>query len=159
MKNVLFICIHNSARSQMAEAFLRQLAGDRYRVQSAGYKPSAINPLVVQVMAEAGLDLATAKTQAILDVFARGDLFDYVVSVCTYDEKDCPVYPGITQRLHRPFTDPAALEGSDEEKLAALRIIRDSIKTAMEQFIAWESSGKTAPLPEPWAILDKGVGA
>lgn len=132
---VLFICGHNSGRSQMAEAFLRDLAGDKIHVESAGLDPRPINPLVVEVMQEIGHDLTLAKSDSVFDFFKEGRLYDYVVTVCDQTAAgQCPVFPGITKRLHWPFTDPEALTGSHEEKLTALRVIRDQIR---EKISGW----------------------
>jgi arsenate reductase len=132
-KRVLFICVHNSGRSQMAEAFLRHISKDSIRVESAGLEPRPVNPLVVTVMREIGIDLTEAKSNDVFEFFKQGRLFDYVVTVCdeTNDAK-CPVFPGITQRLHWPFPDPEGLTGNDQEKLAVLRKIRDEIKAQVE---------------------------
>lgn len=131
---VLFVCIHNSARSQMAEAFLRRLTGGDVQVESAGLSPTSIHPLVVTVMAEAGFDLSGARTQRVFDLFREGRLYDYVVTVCRESlEGQCPVFPGVVRRLHIPFEDPAAVTGSETEKLDQVRIIRDAIRDAMEE--------------------------
>ena len=132
---ILFICGHNSARSQMAEAFLNNLAAGKIYAESAGLEPLPVNPLVVEVMAEIGYDLSRVKSDSVFDFFKQGRLYDYVITVC--DEtvrKQCPVYPGITQRLHWPFEDPGQLPGTREEKLSALRMIRDQI---MDKLQAW----------------------
>jgi len=129
---VLFICVHNSARSQMAEAYLQQMAGDGLTVESAGLDPTVINPLVVAVMAEEGLDLSEKKTRKVFDLFRDGKLYDAVITVCEESlEGQCPVFPGVTRRLHLPFPDPAAVTGTEEERLAAVRAIRDAIKARM----------------------------
>jgi len=126
---VLFVCIHNSARSQMAEAWLNKLCGDRFEGYSAGLEPGVLNPLVVQVMREVGIDIANNRTKPVLDFVKTGILFSYVVTVCDETSAErCPVFPGITHRLHWGFPDPAALVGTDEEKLTAIRSIRDDIK-------------------------------
>lgn len=133
-EKVIFICKHNSARSQMAEAFLKQLAGDRLQVESAGLEPGALNPLVVESMKEIGFDISQNTTQSVFDLFKAGKLFDIVVTVCDdATEAQCPVFPGVTRRLHWPFPDPAALEGSHEEKLAKVREIREAIKSKVEE--------------------------
>ena len=126
---VLFICGHNSGRSQIAEAFLDDMADGRVHVESAGLEPKPVNPLVVEVMQEIGYDLSQAKSNSVFDFFKEGRLYDYVITVC--DETaagQCPVFPGITKRLHWPFTDPEALTGTHEEKLEALRDIRNQIR-------------------------------
>ena len=125
---VLFICQHNSGRSQIAEAYLRELYGDRFEVESAGMEPAeAVNPLVVSVMAEKGFDLSAKRPRSVFELFKQGKVYEHVVTVCHDAEDKCPVFPGITKRWHWPFPDPAAVEGDDEAKLAAVRDIRDMI--------------------------------
>ena len=133
--NVLFICIHNSARSQMAEAWLNQICGDFFAAESAGLEPGTLNPLVVEAMQEAGIDISKKETRAVFDVFKAGKLFSYVITVCdeTSAEK-CPIFPGVTKRLHWSFPDPSTLVGSRENKLVEVRKIRDEIRTKIE---AW----------------------
>ena len=134
-KKVLFICGHNSGRSQIAEAFLKDIAGDRIHVESAGLEPKTVNPLVIEVMQEIGFDLSQAKSDSVFDFFKEGRLYDDVITVC--DETaagQCPVFPGITKRFHWPFKDPEALTGIHEEKLIALREIRNQIK---EKLTSW----------------------
>jgi len=134
-QNVLFICVHNSARSQMAEAWLNALCGDRFAAESAGLEPGTINPVVVEVMREAGIDLSQKKTQAVFDVWKSGKLFQYVIAVCAEsEEKGCPIFPGVTTRLSWPFPDPSRVEGTDEERLRQVRIIRDCIRTRIERW-------------------------
>jgi arsenate reductase len=126
---VLFICQHNSGRSQIAAAYLRQMAGDRLHVESAGLKPSeGINPLVVELMQEEGLDIADLKPQSVFDLFKNSQLFDHVITVCHAGESECPIFPGITTRWHMPFEDPAKATGSEAERRAQVRRIRDQIK-------------------------------
>lgn len=133
---VLFVCTHNSARSQMAEAYLRQMTGDRMEVTSAGFKPAPLNPLAVEVMAEEGLDISGNRPQSVFDLYRDGRLFDYVITVCRdAEEKECPVFPGLTRRLHWPFPDPSALTGSQEQRVAAAREIRDRIKIMVRQWV------------------------
>lgn len=134
---VLFVCIHNSARSQMAEAFLNDMAGERFQAVSAGFEPTAINPLVVRAMAEVGHDLSRKTSRSVFDLFKDGRLFDYVITVC--DESSgqaCPIFPGVSRRLHWSFADPASLAGSEERKLAGMRAIRDQIKDQVRDWIA-----------------------
>lgn len=127
--NVLFICLHNSGRSQIAEAYLKKLATGRIHVESAGLEPAAaVNPLVVDVMKEDGFDLSHQKPQSVFELFKQGRLFDHVVTVCSETELQCPTYPGITRRWHMPFPDPSKATGTPEEKLAQVRAIRDRIK-------------------------------
>jgi arsenate reductase (thioredoxin) len=132
---ILFICGHNSGRSQIAEAFLKDLAGAEIHVESAGLAPKPINPLVVEVMQELGYDLSRAASNSVFDFFKEGRLYDYVITVCDQTAAgQCPVFPGITKRLHWPFEDPEALTGTHEEQLVALRGIRDQIR---EKLIDW----------------------
>ena len=127
--SVLFICQHNSGRSQMAEAYLRKFAGDRFSVESAGLQPADnVNPLVVEVMKEDGIDLADKKPQGVFELFKAGKIYSHVITVCHDSESRCPVFPGITQRWHWPFPDPAKAQGTREEKLEQIRAIRDGIK-------------------------------
>jgi arsenate reductase (thioredoxin) len=133
---LLFICGHNSGRSQMAEAFLKDMAGDRIHVESAGLEPKPINPLVVEVMQEIGFDLSKAKSDSVFDFFKEGRLYDYVITVC--DETaagQCPVFPGITKRFHWPFKDPEELTGTHEEKLEELREIREQIRQKITDWV------------------------
>lgn len=134
-QKVLFICVHNSARSQMAEAWLNQTCRDYFEAQSAGLEPGTINPLVVQVMRESGIDLSQKKTQRVFDVWKSGQIFQYVVTVCSEAEAEgCPIFPGVTTRLHWPFPDPSKVTGIEAERLEAVRRIRDDIRRKIE---AW----------------------
>src|SRR5438477_3694735 len=131
-KRVLFICVHNSARSQMAEAWLNTICGEYFEAQSAGLEPGTLNPLVVQVMAEAGIDISKKKTQA---VFVSGQLFAYVITVCDEASAEkCPVFPGPATRLHWSFPDPSEVQGSETAKLEQIRLIRDQIRAKIEQW-------------------------
>src|SRR5262249_9468057 len=132
---VLFICVHNSARSQMAEAWLNYTCGDFFEAQSAGLEPGTINPLVVLAMKEVGLDLSEKKTQAVFDVFKSSQLFQYGIIVCSEAKaNECPISPGATTRLHWPYQDPSKLTGSDEAKLRETRKIRDEIRCKVEEW-------------------------
>ena len=134
-KKVLFICVHNSARSQMAEAWLNYTCGDVFEAQSAGLEPGTINPLVVQAMSEVGIDLSKKETQAVFDVFKSSQLFQYVITVCSESEaKGCPIFAGATTRLHWPFPDPSRLTGTEESKLSEVRKIRDEIRCKIEEW-------------------------
>ena len=132
-KKVLFICVHNSARSQMAAAWLNDICGDDFEAESAGLEPGELSPLAVQVMNEVGIDISNNKTQAVFDVFKRGEFFAYVITVCdeTSAEK-CPIFPGVTNRLHWSFPEPAALVGTQQERLQGTRKIRDDIRARIE---------------------------
>jgi arsenate reductase (thioredoxin) len=134
-QNVLFICVHNSARSQMAEAWLNQICGDHFAAESAGLEPGTLNPLVVEAMGEVGIDISRKKTQAVFDVFKAGKLFSYVITVCDETSAErCPIFPGVTKRLHWSFPDPSALVGFHDAKLKEVRKIRDEIRARIE---AW----------------------
>ena len=133
---VLFVCIHNSARSQMAEAFLNDLGGDRFEAMSAGIEPGTLNPKVVEAMEEIGLDISGNKTKDVFEFFKKGVLFNYVITVCDEASAErCPIFPGHTRRMHWGFPDPSVLQGSDEEKLQAIRKIRDDIKAKVANWI------------------------
>lgn len=138
-KTVLFVCIHNSARSQMAEAFLKKYGAGRFDVESAGIEPGKLNPLVVDAMREIGIDISNNRTKDVFDFLKRGRHFHYVITVCdeTSGER-CPIFPGISQRLHWTFDDPSSFTGSQEEKLRKTRIVRDAVKERILQFLGKE---------------------
>lgn len=132
---VLFLCHHNSARSQMAEAFLNEICPEHFVAESAGIEAGEINPLVAHAMAEVGIDLSDKTTRRVFEVFQTGKTFRHVVSLCDEaSEERCPVLIRSLQRHHWPFPDPAALTGSEEVKLAGIRIIRDSIRQRVEEW-------------------------
>lgn len=136
MVKVLFICVHNSARSQMAEAFLNELGGGRFQVESAGFEPGALNPLVVEAMGEIGIDISMKQTKEIFDLYRQGRSYSYVISVCdqVHAEK-CPIFPGLSKKLIWSFEDPSSFIGSKEEKMEKIRIVRDNIKSEIANFI------------------------
>jgi arsenate reductase len=134
-KNVLFICIHNSARSQMAEAFLEQRCAGQFEVESAGLEPGRLNPIVVEAMQEVGIDIAGNPTRAVWDIVKSGKIFAYVITVCDEASAErCPIFPGVTTRLHWGFPDPSGFTGTHDEKLARVREVRDTIKAKVD---AW----------------------
>jgi arsenate reductase (thioredoxin) len=142
-RDVLFVCIHNSARSQMAEAFLNELCPDDFAAQSAGLEPGTLNPLAVAVMREAGIDISANATKSAFDLFKAGKLFSYVITVCDEASAErCPVFPGNAQRLHWSFPDPSALQGTWEDRLARARIVRDEIRA---KIAAWCSETCAPP--------------
>lgn len=144
---VLFVCVHNSARSQMAEAFLNTLAGDRFSASSAGLEPGALNPLAVEVMKEVGIDISRNITKSVFDLYTSGALFAYVIAVCDAEAAQrCPTFPGITRTLVWSFPDPASFTGSWEERLARTRQVRDAIRAKVEEFIRAAAAGKLAAL-------------
>jgi arsenate reductase len=133
MKKVLFLCTGNSCRSQMAEGWLRHLAGDRFEVSSAGTSPAGLNPGAVDAMKESGVDISTHRSKH-LNEFA-GVRFDYVVTVCDRAKETCPIFPGARTVLHWSFDDPAAAQGADEERRKVFRRVRDEIAGRINQFI------------------------
>jgi arsenate reductase len=134
-KKVLFICVHNSARSQMAAALLNEKCGEFFEAHSAGLEPGVLNPLAVEVLQEVGIDISKNKTQAVFDVFKSGQLFPFVITVCSESEAEgCPIFPGVTTRLHWPFPDPSKLTGTTEEKLEGTRKILREIDAKVQQF-------------------------
>ena len=134
---VLILCTGNSARSQMAEGLLRHLGnagGDRFEVESAGTRPSRVRPEAIAVLRELGIDISGHRSKSV-DEFA-GQRFDYVLTVCDNARESCPIYPGHANRLHHSFDDPAAVEGDEEERLAAFRRVRDEIRAYLRGFPA-----------------------
>jgi arsenate reductase len=135
-KRVLFLCTGNSARSQMGEAFLRKYAGKYFDVHSAGLEPKGLNPLTVQVMQEKGFDLSGHRSKGVTEYLGK-TLVQILITVCDDAEKNCPtVWPGVNTRLHWSFEDPAAFVGTDEEKLAKFRQIRDQIDQRTRTWLA-----------------------
>ena len=134
-KSVLFICVHNSARSQMAEAFLNQICAEFFEAHSAGLEPGKLNPIVVEAMQEIGIDISGKQTKAVFDVFKSGKSFAYVITVCDETSAErCPIFPGVTTRLHWSFEDPSSFQGTHGEKLAKTRQVREAIKQKIEQW-------------------------
>jgi arsenate reductase len=136
-KRVLFVCVHNSARSQMAEAFLKGMADDLFEVESAGFEPTALNPLAVEVMKEAGHDISGNKADNVFERFRNGELFDYVIAVCDRNkDQRCPTFAGITKRIDWSFDDPADFQGTRDEKLEQTRGVRDKIQARLKEWVA-----------------------
>lgn len=137
MISVLCLCVHNSARSQIAEAYFRRFAGDIVEVESAGLEPGVLNPLVVRALAEDGIDISGKKTRDVFSLYQAGRTYRYVITVCSKDAAErCPIFPGRSERLHWPFPDPSAFTGTDEEKMAKVRELRDAIRAKVEAFVA-----------------------
>jgi len=133
---VLFVCVHNSARSQMAEAYLIHFGEGRFEAESAGLEPGVLNPRVVEVMRESGIDISQNKTKSVSDVLKQGKRFDYVITVCDEASAEkCPVFPGAGKRLHWGFTDPSSLTRTEEQKLQRTREIRDEIKKRVQAWV------------------------
>lgn len=137
---VLFLCTANSARSQMAEALLRAHAGARFEAYSAGIEPTEINPLTLRVLSEIGIDASNQWAKSV-ELFRGKMHFDYVITVCSNAEQRCPVFADTAIRLYWPFEDPAAVLGSDEEKLARFRGVRDQIETRIVAWLETPESG------------------
>ena len=145
-KRVLFVCIHNSARSQMAEELLRKLAGDQFEVESAGLEPGKLNPVVIEALKEEGIDITGKPTKAVFDLLKKGNRYSYVITVCDESSSErCPVFPGASQRFHWGFVDPSKFEGAHEEKLAQTKKIKEEIRQKIEQWLKQngESNGNT----------------
>jgi len=136
-KKVLFICTHNSARSQIAEGFLNALYGSSYEAHSAGIEPTSVNPYAIKVMAEIGIDISAHRSKGMEEF--RGENFAYVVTVCDHAKEACPFFPGETI-LHRGFDDPSEFTGTEDEILAEIRRVRDEIKGWIEKTFGDESS-------------------
>ena len=135
MQRVLFLCTGNSARSQMAEAFLRKYAGEYFEVHSAGLEPKGVNPFTVQVMEEKGIDIS-GQTSKGINTYLGKVLFQYLITVCDEADKNCPtVWPGVNTRMHWSFEDPAAFQGTDDEKLEKFRQIRDLIGARIKSWL------------------------
>ena len=138
-QRVLFLCTGNSARSQIAEAFLRKHGGDRFEAHSAGLDPKGLNPFTVKVMNEIGIDVSSQTSKGV-ETYLGKVLFQYLVTVCDDADKNCPtVWPGVNNRMHWSFQDPAAAEGTDEEKLAKFREVRDLIEVKIKSWLAEQS--------------------
>ena len=135
-QRVLFLCIHNSARSQMAEAFLSKYGPDTFEAVSAGLEPGKLNADVVEVMKEIGIDISGNATKSVFDLYKNGESFSYVVTVCDREAAErCPVFLGVTERLHWPFQDPSKFAGSRDEVLEKTREVRDQIEKKVKEFI------------------------
>ena len=133
MTRVLFLCTHNSARSQMAEGFLRAMAGDRFEAGSAGTEKTSVNPLAIRVMAELGIDLGGHTSKLYADVAAEG--WAFLITVCEDANERCPWVPGSVQRLHWSFPDPSRATGTEGERLAAFRRVRDQIRERLTDWL------------------------
>ncbi|MCM8786828.1 MAG: arsenate reductase ArsC [Candidatus Omnitrophica bacterium] len=130
---VLFLCTGNSARSQMAEGFLKHLAGEKFKVYSAGVNPTRVNPLAIKVMDEIGIDISKHRSKSAMDFI--GQKFDYVITVCDNAKQTCPVFPGKYEKIHWSLKDPAEAQGTEEEKLEIFRKTRDKIKEFILDFL------------------------
>lgn len=132
---VLFVCVHNATRSQMAEAFMNHLCGDSYEAESAGLEPTEVSPLVIEAMMEVGIDVSRNRSKSVFDFFKEGRLYGFVITVCDESNSErCPIFPGITAKLHWSFEDPSRFTGSDEERLEKVRRLRGQIKDKVQAF-------------------------
>jgi len=138
---ILFLCVHNSGRSQIAAALLNRMCGDKFKAESAGTEPSVINPLAIEVMKEMGIDISGNKTRQVFDVYKSGTLFAYAISVCSEAEEKCPVFPR-AQMLHWNFSDPSQFQGTWEEKVEQTRKVRDAIAKRIEEWCIVECAVK-----------------
>jgi len=132
-ERVLFLCTHNSARSQMAEGFLRALAADRFEVQSAGTTRTAVNSLAIRLMAERGIDISAQTSK--LYVGLMKDPWDYLITVCDDANEQCPIVPGVKKRIHWSLEDPSAATGTEDERLATFRRVRDEIEARLTEWL------------------------
>lgn len=136
MRKVLFVSVHNSGRSQMAQAWLNHLCPRLFEALSAGITPAGqTNPLVIQAMREAGIDISDTRPRSVYDVYRSGEVFSYIITVCDQESAEkCPVFLGLIRQLHWSFPDPCTMPGSDDEVLGRIRTIRDAIR---EKVAAW----------------------
>ena len=136
MVSILCLCVHNSARSQMAEAYFRKLGGDIFEVESAGLEPGKLNPFVVRALQEDGIDISGKKTQDVFALYTAGRSYRYVITVCSSEAAErCPIFPGLSEKLHWPFPDPSTFTGTDEEIMARVRGVRDAIREKVRGFV------------------------
>ena len=134
-QKILFICAHNSARSQMAAALLNKTCGEFFEAESAGLEPGTINPLAAEALEEIGIDISRNTTKRVFDVWKSGKLFQFVVTVCSEAEAEgCPIFAGVTTRLHWPFDDPSKFTGTHAERLEGTRRVRDQIRARIDSF-------------------------
>jgi arsenate reductase len=135
-RKILFVCIHNSARSQMAEAFLNKYGSEYFEAESAGLESGKLNPNVVKVMQETGIDISKNGTQSVFDLFKQGRMFNAVITVCDgASAESCPIFPGVVKRLGWSFADPSSFTGTQEDILENTRKVRDQIKETVLAFI------------------------
>jgi arsenate reductase len=136
---VLFLCTGNSARSQMAEGLLRDKAGDRFEAFSAGLEPTEIHPMAVALMAEIGVDISGQRSKSLTEYLGK-EHFGYLITVCDHAAANCPMFPGVANRLHWSLVDPAAAEGGEEARMAVFRRVRDRLAALIDEFLADEQS-------------------
>ncbi len=133
---VLFLCVHNSARSQMAEAYLNKFGEGQFKAESAGFEPGKLNPIAVDVMKEEGIDISDNRIDSVYEFFKQRRFYGYVITVCdTANNQKCPIFPGVPKRIHWNIEDLSSFKGSYEKKLKKTRIVRDEIKKRVKGFI------------------------
>lgn len=138
---VLFVCIHNSARSQMAEAFLNELGKGRFEAESAGWEAGKLNPLAIEAMKEADIDISKNRTKEVFDFYQIEKRYNYIITVCDESNAErCPIFPDVTNTLHWLLEDPSGFKGTPEEKLEQTRKVRDLIKEKVKYFIKGASN-------------------
>jgi arsenate reductase len=137
---VLFLCTHNSARSQMAETYMRSIAGDRYEIASAGTEPSRVHPLAIRAMQEIGIDIAHQSAKPFL-----GDVWHYVITVCDQANESCPIFPFPAQRLHWGLPDPSQATGTEDERLQVFRWVRDKLFLTIRAWLAEQEEQHRSP--------------
>lgn len=135
MLKVLFVCVHNSARSQMAEAFFNHYAQGADCAESAGIKPGTLNPYVIRAMAEKGINISNNVTKAVFALYKEGRTLSHVIAVCDEATQQCPIFPGVSNMLSWSFPDPSSFTGSDEEIMEQVRVVRDTIEVTVKEFI------------------------
>ncbi len=154
-KRVLFVCVKNSARSQMAEGFVNNLGGDILDGESAGFEPEGLSQLAVNVMQEIGIDISHHTSDSVFEFYKTGKKYHYIITLC--DEgisQKCPIFPGVLKRIHWSYEDPALMNCSEDEKMDRVRKIRDSIKTKVEELIQLVKTGKLEEnAPKEWKFL------
>ena len=154
-KKVLFVCIHNSARSQISEALLKKYGNDLFDVESAGFEPAGLNPLAVEVLKkEENIDISSNTTDSVFELFRQGKSFNFVIAVCDEgNAQRCPIFPGLNYRLHWSFPDPSTVEGSDTEKYLKVKDIYLDIKAEVLKFIDLVKENKLKDnIPNNWKI-------
>jgi arsenate reductase (thioredoxin) len=137
MISILCLCVHNSARSQIAEAYFNKFGADLFRAESAGLEPGVLNPYVVRALQEEGIDISGKKTRDVHELHRAGRTYESVITVCSKEAADrCPIFPGKSRTLHWPFADPSTFTGTDEEVMAQVRGVRDAIRERVREFIS-----------------------
>jgi arsenate reductase (thioredoxin) len=141
MTKVLFLCVHNSARSQMAEAFMKVYGEGKFEAESAGLEPGTLNPFVARAMLEKGIDISKNATKSVFDLFERKKVYHMVVTVCSKEAAEkCPIFPGLSEKIHWPFPDPSTFTGGDEEIMEKIRRVRDMIEEAVKELVKKSAS-------------------